>query len=516
MIGMLSRPRRILVLGALVLGACATRPNAPQPTPGDPLAGLESYVERAVADWGIAGLAIAVVEGDSVVFASGFGARDVRTGDAVDEHSIFAIGSNTKLFTSIGAGILVDEGRMAWDDPATAHLPELQLHDPVVTREITIRDLLSHRSGLGRRGDLLWYGSGLNRDEILRRIRHLEPNTSFRSRFGYQNIMYLAAGEAVGRTAGVGWDAFTEQRILQPLGMHRSSTSLDALDRLENVATPHLYDEGELVPVPYRNVDNIGPAGSITSSVHDMAQWLRMLLGDGRYDGRQLVDSATLAEILTPHTLMDVEPDSLFPSTHFVTYGLGMVLQDYRGTRIAWHTGGIDGMLSLVGLLPEQDVGLVVLTNTAGHNNLFTALMYRVFDAYLGAAPRDWSGLLLQRLEEQQAAAAAQREDGGDSRVAGTVPSLDLSEYAGRYRHPMYGDLQIDQRGDDLVLRFGPTFVADLEHWHYDTFRPVWREGSGIADTLTRVTFHLNAAGRIAALRLPAIGDFERVPEPEG
>lgn len=504
----------LTVLGVALAGCSASRGGLPQPTPDRPLRGLDRYIEQAVEDWGIAGLAIAVVEGDSVVFAEGYGVRDVRTGEPADENTIFAIGSNSKLFTGVATGILVDEGKMEWDDPATEHLPGLQLYDPYVTREITVRDLLSHRSGLGRRGDLLWYGSGLTREEILRRVRYLEPNTSFRSEFGYQNIMFLAAGEALANAAGTTWDEFIERRIFSPLGMERSVTSPIPLERMENVAQPHVHRDGELIPVPYRNIDNVAPAGSINSSVWDMAQWMRLLLNEGTYDGREIVDSATLAEIMSPQTIFPVQPDTLFPSMHFGAYGLGMVLQDYQGEKIAWHTGGIDGMLSLVGLLPEQDVGVVILTNTAGHNNLFTALMYRIFDAYLGAPPRDWSVILLQRTEEGEAKAEERRRAMEADRVAGTRPSLALAEYAGTYRDPLYGDVKVSTQGEGLALHLGP-FVGDLEHWHYNTFRVNWREGAGLAgQELSFITFELNARGEVKALEIPGLEeDFERVKE---
>lgn len=491
-------------------GCSAGAGGIPAPTPEAPLRGLDRYIEQAVEDWGIAGLSIAVVAGDSIVFAEGYGVRDVRTGEPVDAHSVFAIGSNTKLFTAVTAGMMVDEERMSWDDPAARHLPGFQLHDPYVSREITIRDLLSHRSGLGRRGDLLWYGSGLSRDEILTRIRHLEPNASFRSEFGYQNVMFLAAGEAVAHAADATWDEVVRERIFQPLGMRRSTTSTLQLDSQANVAAPHVWNDGRPVPVPYRNIDNVAPAGSINSSAIEMAQWIRLILGEGSIEGRRLVDSATIAEIMTPHTITTVGSDSLFPSTHFGAYGLGIGLRDYQGTLLASHTGGIDGMLSLVGLLPEEDVGVVILTNTAGHNNLHTALMYRVFDAYLGAPTRDWSGIFLRRLKEQEARMAARQEEMGAARVPGTSPSLALQEYAGTYEDELYGEIEIASEGDGLVMRFGPSFAADLEHWHYNTFRPVFRGESAAEGMISFVTFQLDRSGEVERVEVEGIGEFER------
>lgn len=498
---------------ALALAACAPAGGVAGPTPQHPLRGLDTYVERAVDEWGIAGLAIAVVQGDSVVFAEGYGVRDVRSGEPVDEHTLFAIGSNTKLFTAVTAGMLVDEGKLAWDDPAIRHLPGFQLFDPYVTREITIRDLLSHRSGLGRRGDLIWYGSGRSREEVLRRVRHLDPNSSFRSEFGYQNIMFLAAGEAVGRVAGIGWDRFVEEHIFAPLGMERSNTSARALDGEPNVATPHESTGGDPVPVPYRDIDNVGPAGSINSSAREMAQWMRMLLNEGSYEGQEVVREGTLREITSPHTLMPFSPDTLFPSTHFSAYGLGVGMRDYRGAKVLVHTGGIDGMLSLVAMVPEKDLGVVVLTNTSGRNNLFTALMYRVLDPYLGASSRDWSGILLRRAEEQAQRADETRNRQSASRVPKTRLSLEPEAYAGRYRDPVYGNLEISREGGGLVLRFGPSFVADLEHWHYDTFRLNWRGGSAFGSQMPFATFRIGAMGRVDSVVVEGLETFGRSAE---
>ncbi|MGH7635916.1 MAG: serine hydrolase domain-containing protein, partial [Gemmatimonadaceae bacterium] len=337
----------------------------------------------------------------------------------VDPRTIFAIGSNSKAFTSTAIAMMVDSGRMHWDDHATKYLPGFQLYDPYVTREITVRDLLSHRSGLGRRGDLLWYGSPYSRAEILRRIRYLPPNSSFRSQFGYSNIMVLAAGQALAAAADTTWDDVIVQRIFTPLGMTSSSTSIAALARQNDVASPHLIEKGIARAIPWRNVDNIGPAGSINSDVLDMAQWIRLQLGNGTYAGRQLVSERSLQETHSPQTIISSPHDSLTPSTHFALYGMGWVLEDYRGREIVWHNGGIDGMLSEVRLVPQAQLGIVILTNAEGHN-LNPALMYRIIDAYLGAPARDWSALYLARFKQAQAAQQAAEQKVLAARVTGT------------------------------------------------------------------------------------------------
>lgn len=512
--GLARDPRGFLLCGSvLVAGALTCALASSALAQRSPLAGLDQYIRKGLADWEVVGLSIAIVNDDSVVYAKGFGEREAGKPDPVTPHTLFAIGSNTKLFTAMAAGILVDAGKLKWDDPATTHLRSFQLFDPYASHEITIRDLLSHRSGLGRRADGVWYGSEYDRAEVLRRIRYLEPNSSFRSQFGYQNIMFLAAGEAIAAVAGMSWDRFMAERIFAPLGMQRSNTTIDELPAQSDVATPHAYvDEGAVV-IPWRDIDNIAPAGSINSSALDMAQWLRMLLSRGSHAGRKVIEPLTLREILSPQTLTPFQPDTLFPSTHFSAYGLGIGMRDYHGVKVLSHTGGIDGMLSLVAFVPERNLGLVVLTNTSGHNNLFTALMYRVLDAYLGAPARDWSRILLTRFEaaEKQAADARRKQEA--ERVINTKPSLPLERYAGTYENDLYGKASVTLESGTLVYRFGPT-VADLEHWHYETFRAT---GRSPGDTPSLLAFHLNARGEVDRLTVDLQGpfDFKRVTAPD-
>ena len=487
----------------------AQHPAQHRARPPAPTAGLDPYIEHAMHDWHVPGLAIAIVHNDSVVLARGYGVRHIGTPDRVDPHTIFAIGSNTKAFTATAIAMMVDSGRMHWDDRATQYLPGFQLYDPWVTREITVRDLLSHRSGLGRRGDLLWYGSPYSRAEILRRIRYLPPNSSFRSQFGYSNIMVLAAGQALAAAAGTSWDDVIAQRIFTPLGMTSSSTSIAAFSRETDVATPHSIDKGIARAIPWRNVDNIGPAGSINSTVTDMAQWIRLQLGNGTYAGRQLVSARSLRETHSPQTIISSPHDSLTPSTHFALYGMGWVLEDYRGREIIWHNGGIDGMLSEVRLVPEAHLGIVILSNAEGHN-LNPALMYRIIDAYLGAPARDWSALYLARFKRAQAAQEAAEQKMLAARVTGTKPSLPLADYVGTYADTMYGKATVALEHNALILRYGPAFTGDLAHWNFDTFRVTWRDprlGAGF------VTFGLGAMGTVDHMNVEGITDFHFVPD---
>lgn len=500
-----ARDGRSLALAVALLALCA----APVAAQRGPLRGLNRYVEDALRAWKVPGLAIAVVKDDAVIVARGYGVRHLGDPAPVDERTLFAIGSASKAFTATAIAMLVDENKVKWDDRAAAHLPAFELFDPYATRELTVRDLLSHRSGLAR-GDLLWYGGAFSREQILQRVRFLEPSWSFRSRFGYQNIMFLAAGELVAAVSGTSWDDFVADRIFRPLGMTTSNTSVGALADRANVATPHAEVDGDVGPVPWRNIDNVAPAGSINSNVLEMAQWVRLNLGEGEYAGRRLVSSGAIQETKVPHTVIRTEGiwQALNPVSNFLTYGLGWFLMDYAGHKVVQHGGNIDGMSALVAMIPEQQLGVVILTNMNG-SFLPTAVLYRVFDQLLERPTRDWSTEFLKTaaaLKEQQEQARTKVED---ARIPGTAPSLPLHAYAGTYSDSLYGDLRVDVDGERLVVRFGSAFVGDLEHWHYDTFRALWRDRL-LGKTLVR--FALDNEGKPSELAWDNVGDFRRAP----
>jgi CubicO group peptidase (beta-lactamase class C family) len=505
----MTRLRTILIVAAVAaLGAAPGGAQQREPWPG-----YDAYVTTAMSTWKVPGVAIAIVRNDSLIYAKGYGVRELGKRDPVTERTLFAIGSASKAFTAAGIAMLVDDGKVRWDDPAAKHLPNLQLYDPYATRELTLRDLLSHRSGLAR-GDLLWYGSELDRDEILRRVRFLQPSWSFRSQFGYQNLMYLAAGQVTARVANTTWDDFIGRRIFQPLGMTNSNTTIRALAGQSDVASPHQEIDDTVRVIPWRNIDNIAPAGSINSNVVDMAQWIRLQLGKGKYGGRQLISSAQLEEMHTPHTIIrqDAAFRMLFPGVNFFEYGLGWFLQDYRGKKVVQHGGNIDGMSALVTMIPEDSFGMVILTNMNG-SALPSVLMYRTFDLHLKAPPKDWSADRRKAFEGivQQGREAQKRLEA--QRVSGTKPSLPLAQYAGTYADSMYGDVRVRDEGGKLVMTRSPAFVADLEHWHFDTFRAMWR-----ARNLGRafVSFRLGATGKAEELVMDLGGAptaFKRRPE---
>jgi CubicO group peptidase (beta-lactamase class C family) len=488
----------------LIVSPCALGQEAP-------LQGFDEYVNKALKDWEVPGVGVAIVKDDKVVLAKGYGVRKLGDPAPVDERTLFAIGSSSKAFTAAALAILVDEGKIKWDDPVTKHLPGFELYDPYASKEMTIRDLLCHRSGLNR-GEFLWYGSDLSRDEIVRRARFLKPSWSFRSQFGYQNIMYLAAGQIIPAVTGKSWDEFIKDRFFKPLGMATSSTSVNDLKSSDNVSTPHAKIEQKVVAVPWRNVDNIAPAGSINSNVAEMASWVRLQLAGGEFGGQRLLSPVAVKETQKSHTVIPYDPpwNLLFPDAHFLNYGLGWFLSDYRGRKIVEHGGNIDGMSALVAFIPEEKMGVVILTNLGG-SELRTALKLRVFDAFLGGEAKDWSAIHRKTIAVLEAQAKAAEKKQNDERAKDTKSSLSLDKYAGTYQDEMYGDVKVElDEAGKLVVRYGRAFTGDLEHWHYDTFQATWRDRA-LGKIL--ITFTLNSQGKVDALKIPIMTDFKRAPD---
>ncbi len=329
--------------------------------------GLDRYISAAQEAWGVPGMAVAVIRDGDVVLARGYGRRSLDEPGEVDEHTLFAIASNSKAFTSASLATLVEEGRLGWDDRVQDHLPWFQVYDAWVSSEMRIRDLLSHRSGLGTySGDLLWYGTGYSAEEVIRRVRHLPPSGSFRASYGYSNLMFITAGLVIEAVTGQAWANVIQDRFLEPLGMDRTVTSVADLGGMANVASPHSDRGGSLRTFAWYGWDNMAAAGGIISSVSDMSRWMRMQLAEGEFEGRRYFSPQAAHVMWTPHNSFAVVTSARerYPSTHFRGYGLGWSLMDYRGHLVASHGGGYDGMFSRVVLVPEADLGVVVLTNS--------------------------------------------------------------------------------------------------------------------------------------------------------
>ena len=490
----------LLALLAPVAGAAQQR-----------LSGLEDTVRDMMRDWDVPGVAVAVIQGDEITYAGGFGVKQIGGTDPVDEHSIFAVGSTSKAFTAAAMAMLVDEGKVSWDDPVIDHLPTFRLSDPYITRDLRVRDLMSHNSGL-MRGDRLWYGSGRSREEVLHQVRHQPVTFRLRSTFQYNNTTWIAAGELIETVSGMSWDDFVATRIFKPLGMTRSTTLLEPLGRLDNVAMPHVKTpDGELLVVPYRNIDNAGPAGSINSSAMQMARWVRLQLGGGEYEGERLISEDAAAEMHTSQMLIRNGGlwALIFPDSDFLTYGLGWFLTDHRDLKMVSHGGNIDGMTALVTMIPERDHGIVILANLNGANGFTVAVANHVIDRLEGWEGTSWSEKMMELFAPVEAEAAEQARQAEESRTADTSPTLAMSEYAGTYANDMYGEIAVTNEGGVLTATFGAGFEGPLEHWHYDTFRSTW---GATADQNEFLRFEIGTDGKVAVLHAEIEGSitFER------
>ncbi|HSG09097.1 MAG TPA: serine hydrolase [Longimicrobiales bacterium] len=470
-----------------------------------PLEGFDAYVAEAASDWDATGLAVAVVKDGSLIFAKGYGVRELGRAGAVDEHTRFAIGSTTKAMTAASLGMLVDEGKVAWDDPVTRHLPWFRMKDPWVTREITVRDLLTHRAGLGN-ADFLWYERDTDTRAVVEKLAMVEPAYSMRTSFVYQNIMYAAAGEVIAAVSGMPWTEFVRTRIFRPLGMDETVPLLSETVGRDNVARPHHRVDGVTVPIENASVDPVASAGSVWSSVSDMSKWLRFLLAGGlTEDGTRLLQEATVEELFKPQSF--VTPSEFYPTQaatkpHWMTYGLGWFQEDYRGEKVDFHTGSIDGMVAIAGLIRDKGIGVYVLANR-DHVEVRHAIMYRVFDSLLGGDVRDWSGELKTLYDGLAAEGEKARAQALEARVEGTSPSLPLVDFIGRYADPVFGEMVVTEAPSGLRVDLGPGQPGALEHWNHDTFRILfdarWR-GWVLA------TFHLGTDGTVSGVR---IGDVE-------
>ena len=475
-----------------------------------PLEGLHSYVEAAMAEWEVPGLALAVVQGDSVLLAQGYGVTRLGGDESVDEHTLFAIASTTKAMTSATLALLVDEGRLAWDDPVRTHLPHFQVEDPYVSGHLTIRDLLAHRSGTARL-DNLWIASPFDRAELLRRLRHLPQASGFRDRYDYNNHMFVVAGEVVTEVAGEAWDDVLARRIFEPLGMERSTTRAREVELRGNTAHSHTRIDGEVQVIPRRDYDIIGGAGAAWSSAWEMAQWARLHLNEGEVDGVRLLSAERIRELHSPVAVIpgDSVTARLHPTNHFQAYGLGWRLMDLHGHRIVHHSGSINYTRTQLTLVPDEGIAVVAMANLSS-SNLQLALTHWILDAMQGREPADWSSLYLEleaRNRESAERARAEREEG---RLPTVTPSLPSDAYAGLYRDELFGEIRIEATEDPdapLTLLYSPEYQADLHPWHGDTFRVQWRR-PGAGETF--VTFRVDLRGRVVMAELDGFAAFIR------
>lgn len=459
---------------------------------------MHAYTAQAVQDWQIPGLAITVVKDGEVLFSQGYGVLTLGTTDSVSPQSLFLCASTTKAFTAFGIGLLVDQGKLSWDDRVIDHLPGFQLQDPYVTREVRVRDLLCHRAGLGN-ADFLWTMQQYDSDEIMRRMRFIPPGYSFRAGYTYQNLMFLVAGQVIEAVSGQPWAAFMREKIYQPLGMNSTYPYLSYVTDLESYSSPHDFIDDSLSVIQHTDADQIGPAGSMWSNVEDMGKWLTFLLDSAKVNGERLLSAASYRELFRPHTLIPYErfyATARLSHPHWTSYGLGWFQHDYHGRQVDFHTGSLAGMVAIAGLIREEGIGVYVMANL-DHAEVRHALMYKTFDLLLELGNTDWSQKILEIEQGKKIGRKLADMRLQAQRVPDTRPSLALSEYAGTYTHELWGEAEVVATGDSLILTFSPINVLTATHWHYDTFYGSWKKAWNGQSLLN---FHLDAVGKVQSL----------------
>ena len=466
---------------------------------------LDAYIAKAVKDWEIPGLSIAIVRNDSVIVVKGYGVREMGKPGKVDEHTVFDAASLTKSFTATAIAMLVDEGKMRWDDPVRRHLPQIRFSDPYLTENLTIRDLLAHRSGL-EQANFSWRFTGIDRAELIRRAPFLKVAAPFRTQMIYSNVGYTLAGEAAAFAAGKTWEELVRDRILRPLGMHSAVASYAAVERMPNVAAPHAVIDGVQRPIRREGIGRQAnaPAGAVQATADDLSRWLRFHLGDGTWEGRRLVSETAMQEMHSPQLIIPTTP--AFRTARlvnfFAAYGLGFQVMDYRGHPMLWHSGSGDGQLAYMALLPGEKLGVAVLVNTWIAPVIHGTLAARVLDTYLGIAPlRDGSAEGLQGRAAQQQRARDARKAVHDSIVPGSVPPRPLPAYAGAYVDSLYGELTVRIEKGALVLQMGRE-AAELSHRSGDTFHVRWRDPLFDELYMTNGTFTAGAGGTVDAFTM--------------
>lgn len=461
-------------------------------------------------EFNVPGVAVGVIQDGKVAAAKGYGVRKLGDPAAVTEKTLFGIASNTKAFTAAALAMLVDSKKIEWDSRVVDILPGFQMSDPYVTREMRVRDLLVHRSGLALgAGDLMYFpDSDLTARDVIQRLRHVPLAASFRSRYAYDNILYVVAGAVIEQASGMPWDRFIRERILTPLGMKRTRTTIAEVPAGENIAAPHAPQDGVLRPIQPTTFTSAAPAGSIVSCVEDLFQWVRAQLDAGEYPGGRLFSAAQSQEMWTPHIFIPIparrarELESLRPN--FQAYALGWMTYDYRGERIVYHTGGLNGMVTRVTLVPSKKLGIILLTNQQ-EGGAFQAVTQTILDHYLGAPANDWVAAYAAVRNRQAKEARDTVAKAAAGRDANSRPSLAPARYAGRYRDAWYGDVVIEEKDGKLWMRFthSPALTGPMEHFQYDTFVARWTDRTQDADAY--VTFALNPDGSVDRIRMKAV-----------
>lgn len=502
----MKRIRVVCVMWLALLLLATVSVQAQQGPPAD----LDAYVARAMHTFEVPGMAVAIVKDGKVVLLKGYGVRKMGESTPVDENTLFGIGSNTKAFTAAALATLVDEGKISWDDPVYERLKGFEMYDPYVSKEMRVRDLLCHRSGLGLgEGDLMfWPHTRFTRDDVVYRLRYLKPKTSFRTTYAYSNVMFVTAGQVVAEVSGKSWDQYLLEKIFLPLGMKNTNTTSTAYKPGDDWATPHSKIDGKLQPIAREDLDNAGPAGSINSSVADMSKWVLLQLNRGKIPGTdtRIFSEKVSQDMWAQQMIVPVRqapPELKNLQAHFAGYGMGWALRDYKGRKLVSHSGGVAGYVTRVMLVPEENLGVVILTN-AEEDGAFESVLYHILDSYLGGPTEDYIAGFKAVDDKQRKEADETVGKAAQERAAASKPSLPLEKYAGDYSDPWYGKVTIRPENGGLVLNFERTVhgLADLQHWQYDTFKAHWRD-RGVEDAF--VTFALKPDGSVDHFTMVAV-----------
>jgi CubicO group peptidase (beta-lactamase class C family) len=461
------------------------------------LASFDNIVERGLKELNVPGAAVAIVKDDEVILAKGYGFRDVENKIPMTADTLLAIGSSSKAFTTFAMGVLVDEGKMEWEKPVRNYIPWFRLHDPSASERLTPRDLVTHRSGLPRH-DISWYNNyEATREEFVRRLAYLQPTADLRERFQYNNFMFLTAGYLVEVLTDKKWEDAIRTHVFRPLGMERTNFSVEDSQKDTDHALPYRERKGKLEKIPFRNISNIGPAGSINSCVNEMSHWLLVHLNGGKYDGKQIIGPQTIQDMHLAH--MPTGETPAIPEVTPASYGLGWFVDSYKGHPRVHHGGNIDGFSSMVSMLPQDGLGFVVLVNKNGAA-LNELLIRHASDLVLGLETKDWIGLAAK----EKAAGQKVEEEAGKKKLTrrreGTTPAHDLDEYTGEYFHPGYGDLKVFLESGEIHFTFNG-ITTPLEHWHYETFNGKRADDPTFEDM--KLTFRTDVNGLVSQLATP-------------
>lgn len=472
---------------------------------------LDAFVEQQMKEWSVPGVAIAIVKHGEVLYEKGYGFRHLAQKKPVTPHTLFAIASCTKAFTATSVGMLVDSGKLAWDKPVRDYFPAFQLYDHYATTHVTLRDMLSHRTGLPRH-DAVWYGSPLSRKELVTKLRSLQPSKELREAYQYNNLMFMTAGHVVETVSNIRWENFIQRNIFEPLEMKRTNISYDEMLKQEDRAQPYRKKaDGSLKEIPFYYNETLAPAGAINSSAHDLANWVIMNLAKGKFKGKQIVPATVINEVHKPVVIASAT--SPFQEVSHSSYAMGWIVSAHRGHQVIQHGGAIDGFVSRVALLPHDSAGVVILMNL-GQSSLPGVLTNVIIDKICGLPDINWSSRTKERDTKAEAEKAAKQRQTDSLRVPGTRTTHPIADFVGTYQHPGYGSLTITRQADSLVLEYNGQ-KAFLRHYHYNTFQAIDAGSDSYEGELC--SFELNPKGLVERFlfpfepALPAI-IFHRMP----